>query len=224
MAPVRSLTTLFLPGGLLVLAGLILFRPGILPDALQPYVQAYPYVVFGVGVVMAWYFNRSRIVFALLILTVSAMALYRVGDGYAGADRVSRVVFAAVAMLLPLNLAAFAVLKERGVFTVRGVSRLIAIAAQVLAVDLTIRLNWSAAREWLTYAFADEWLMAWTSLPQASLAVFGVAAAFLTAHSILRRDPSRRVSFGRSYRHSPRCRECAGDGRPCRFWRRAGWP
>jgi diguanylate cyclase (GGDEF)-like protein len=189
MAPVRSLTTLFLPGGLLVLAGLILFRPGILPDALQPYVQAYPYVVFGVGVVMAWYFNRSRIVFALLILTVSAVALYRVGDGYAGADRVSRVVFAAVAMLLPLNLAAFAVLKERGVFTVRGVSRLIAIAAQVLAVDLTIRLNWSAAREWLTYAFADEWLMAWTSLPQASLAVFGVAAAFLTAHSILRRDP-----------------------------------
>jgi len=92
MAPVRSLTTLFLPGGLLVLAGLILFRPGVLPDGLQLYLLAYPYVVFGVGGVVAWYFNRSRIVFALLILTVAAMALYRVGDGYAGGDRVSRVV------------------------------------------------------------------------------------------------------------------------------------
>jgi len=189
MAPVRSLTTLFLPGGLLVLAGLILFRPGILPDALQLYLLAYPYVVFGVGGVVAWYFNRSRIVFALLILTMAAMALYRVGDGYAGGDRVSRVVFAAVAVLLPLNLAAFAVLKERGLFTVRGVSRVVVIAAQVLAVDLTIRFDWSVGGEWLSYALVDEWVMAWTSLPQASWAACGVAAGFLTARCILRRDP-----------------------------------
>jgi len=45
--------------------------PGDTPDVLHPYVQAYPYVVFGVGVVMAWYFNRSRIVFALLILAAA---------------------------------------------------------------------------------------------------------------------------------------------------------
>jgi diguanylate cyclase (GGDEF)-like protein len=189
MAPGRSLTTLFLPGGLLVLAGLILCRPGILPDALQPYVQAYPYVVFGVGVVVAWYFNRSRIVFALLILAVAVLALYRVGDGYAGADRVSRIVFAAVAGLLPLNLAAFAVLNERGLFTGRGVSRVVVIAAQVLAVDLTIRLDWSAGREWFTHALVDEWVTTWTALPQASLFAFGVAAAFLTARCVLRRDP-----------------------------------
>ena len=189
MAPVRSLTTLCLPGGLLVLVGLLLFRPGVLPDVLQPYVQAYPYAVFGVGVVMAWYFNRTRIVFALLILAVAGLALYRVGGGYAEADPVSRVVFAAVAILLPLNLAAFAVLKERGLFTARGVSRVVAIAAQVVAVDLTIRLDWSAAHEWLTYALTDEWLKAWTSLPQASQAAFGIAAAFLTARCILWRDP-----------------------------------
>ena len=189
MAPVRSLTTLFLPGGLLVLAGLILFRPGTLPVVLQPYVQAYPYLVFGVGVVMAWYFNRSRIVFALLILAVAGLGLYRAGDRYAGVDPVSRVVFFAVAVFLPLNLAAFAVLKERGLFTARGVGRFVAIAAQVLAVDLTIRLDWTAACEWLPSAFAEEWLLAWTSLPYASLTAFGVAATFLMARCIVRRDP-----------------------------------
>jgi hypothetical protein len=98
-------------------------------------------------------------------------------------------VFAAVAGLLPLNLAAFAVLNERGLFTGRGVSRVVVIAAQVLAVDLTIRLDWSAGREWFTHALVDEWVTTWTALPQASLFAFGVAATFLTARCVLRRDP-----------------------------------
>jgi diguanylate cyclase (GGDEF)-like protein len=189
MAPVRSLTTLFLPGGLLALAGLILFRPGILPDAVQPYLHAYPYLVFGVGVALGWYFNRSRVVFALLILAVAGFVLRRAGDDYAALNGASRFVFVALATLLPLNLAAFAVLKERGVFTARGVMRVLSIAAQVLAVDLTIRFEWSTPREWLTYAFLDEWLMTWTSLPQASLAAFGFAASLLTVRCVLRRDP-----------------------------------
>jgi len=95
-------------------------------------------------------------------------------------------------------------------FTVRGVSRVVVIAAQVLAVDLTIRFDWSVGREMLSYALVDEWVMAWTSLPQASWAACGVAAGFLTARCILRRDPIETVSFGRCCRHSPRCRECAG--------------
>jgi diguanylate cyclase (GGDEF)-like protein len=189
MAPVRSLTTLFLPGGLLALAGLILFRPGILPDGVQPYLHAYLYLVFGVGVALGWYFNRSRVVFALLILAVAGLGLRRAGDDYAAVNGASRFVFVAVATLLPLNLAAFAVLKERGVFTARGVTRVVSIAAQVLAVDLTIRLEWGAPREWLTYAFLDGWLLAWTSLPQASLAAFGFAATLLTVRCVLRRDP-----------------------------------
>ena len=189
MAPVRSLTTLCLPGGLLILAGLILFRPGILPDAVQSYVQAYPYAVFGVGVVMGWYFNRSRIVFALVVLAMTGVALPRVGSDHAAVEGTSRALFLAVAALLPLNLAAFAMLKERGLFTTSGVSRLAAIATQVLAVDLTIRWEWNTPHEWLAYPLVDERLTAWTSLPQVSLAAFGLAAVLLVARCVLRRDP-----------------------------------
>jgi len=189
MAPVRSLTTLCLPGGLLILAGLILFRPGILPDAVQSYVQAYPYAVFGVGVVMGWYFNRSRIVFALVVLAMTGVALPRVGSDHAAVEGTSRALFLAVAALLPLNLAAFAMLKERGLFTTSGVSRLAAIATQVLVVDLTIRYEWNAPHEWLAYPLVDDWITAWTSLPQVSLAAFGLAAVLLVARCVLRRDP-----------------------------------
>jgi len=189
MAPVRGLTTLCLPGGLLILAGLILFRPGILPDAVQPYVQAYPYAVFGVGVVMGWYFNRSRIVFALVVLALAGVALLRVGGDHAAVEGTSRALLFAVAALLPLNLAAFAMLKERGLFATSGVSRLAAIATQVLAVDLTIRWEWNTPHEWLAYPLVDERLTAWTSLPQVSLAAFGLAAVLLVARCVLRRDP-----------------------------------
>lgn len=189
MAPVRSLTTLCLPGGLLVLAGLILFRPGILPDAVEPYVHAYPYAVFGVGVVTAWYFNRSRIVFGLLILALAGVALPRVGGDHAGVEGTSRLLFLAVAALIPLNLAACAAIKERGVFTARGMSRFAGIAVQILAVDLTIRWEWSAPYEWLASPLVDDLLAAWTSVPQVPLAAFGLAMAFLGARCVVRRDP-----------------------------------
>ena len=189
MAPVRSLTTLWLPGGLLILASLILFRPGILPDAVQPYVQAYPYAVFGVGVVMGWYFNRSRIVFALVVLALAGLALPRAAGDHLAVEGTSRALFLAVAALLPLNLAGFATLKERGLFTASGVSRLAAIATQFLAVDLTIRWEWNTPHEWLAYPLADVWLTAWTPLPQVSLAAFGLAAVLLVARCVLRRDP-----------------------------------
>ena len=189
MAPVRSLTTLWLPGGLLILASLILFRPGMLPDAVQPYVQAYPYAVFGVGVVMGWYFNRSRIVFALVVLALAGLALPRAGGDHLAVEGTSRALFLAVAALLPLNLAGFATLKERGLFSASGVSRLAAIATQFLAVDLTIRWEWYTPHEWLAYPLADVWITAWTPLPQVSLAVFGLAAVLLVARCVLRRDP-----------------------------------
>ena len=189
MAPVRSLTTLWLPGGLLILASLILFRPGMLPDAVQPYVQAYPYAVFGVGVVMGWYFNRSRIVFALVVLALAGLALPRAAGDHLAVEGTSRALFLAVAALLPLNLAGFATLKERGLFSASGVSRLAAIATQFLAVDLTIRWEWNTPHEWLAYPLADVWLTAWTPLPQVSLAAFGLAAVLLVARCVLRRDP-----------------------------------
>jgi len=188
LAPARSLTALLLPGGLLVLIGLILFRPGGLPDVLQPYKQAYPFAVFGVGAALSWYFNRSRIVFALLILSLAGLALQRVGRLGAGMDDAGRFVFLAVATLLPLNLATFAVLKERGFFTLCGVSRLIVIGAQVLAVDLVTRLDWGGARGWLAGEFVNERLAAWSRLPQLSLVTFGVAAVFLTVRCIVKRD------------------------------------
>jgi diguanylate cyclase (GGDEF)-like protein len=186
---VRGLATLCLPGGLLILAGVILLRPGVLPDVAGPAVRAYPYVVLGAGILLGWYFHRSRVVFGILILTWADLTLRLVGAGAGAAEHVGRIVFAALALLLPLNLAAYAVLKERGVFTAYGAARFAAIAGQILLVDAIVRWEWESPKAWLTHAFLDERLSAWTSVPQTALTAFLLAAAFLAARCVYRRDP-----------------------------------
>ena len=189
MRRVRRLARLFLPAGLVTLAGLILLRSTALPDSLQRFVHIYPYVVFAVGTILGWYFNRSRVVFALLILAVADATLGRIGSEHAVLDSVDRLVFTALAVLLPLNLAAYAMLKERGLFNARGVRRFACVAAQVLAMGLIVRLEWRRPTDWLEYSFLDTRLTTWTAIPQIALGAFGLATVFLVVRCILRRDP-----------------------------------
>ena len=43
-----------LPGSIVLLAALVFLRPGVLPDSMRPYVNAYPYMILGVGVFLGW--------------------------------------------------------------------------------------------------------------------------------------------------------------------------
>ncbi len=168
-----------LPGGIVLLAALVFLRPGVLPDAVLPYVNAYPYTILGVGVFLGWYFNRSRVVFALFLLAVAEAALLRFGAGESTGEGVSRTVFDALSVLLPLNLAGYAMLNERGLFTARGLRRLALIPAQVFAVLLIVRQDWQGLVTWLEHPLVDVRLTAWTVLPQTALAAFGAAGILL---------------------------------------------
>lgn len=167
----KNLPAFLLPGGLMVLAALTLLRPEILPESAQPALRLYPGLVLGVGLFLGWYFNRSRVVFALLLLTAAELTLRSAGGG--GGP------FLLLALLLPANLAAYAPLAERGLFTPRGLLRLAAIPIQALAAAglLLWQGNDLAAR--LARPFLDPGLTAWTSLPQGALVAFGGAGLFL---------------------------------------------
>jgi diguanylate cyclase (GGDEF)-like protein len=175
-----------LPGGTALLAALVFLRPGVLPDAMRPYVNTYPYAVLGVGVFLGWYFNRSRVVFALLLLALADAALLRFGVGKSTGEGVGRTVFDALSVLLPLNLAAYAMLDERGLLTIRGLRRLVLIPTQVVAVLLIVLLDWQGPAAWLEHPFVDVRLTAWTVLPQTALATFGATGILLTGRCMLR--------------------------------------
>lgn len=171
----KHLYTLFVPGGIILLAALAILRPRAVPGAVVPVVQVFPYIIAAGGLFLGWFFNRSRIVYTILILAAADMALQHFAFG-AGAMRGSnRIVFQAVAFLLPLNLVAYALITERGIFTLRGISRLLPLFAQGGAVWFACQPQGRPWVRWLGEEFISRDLVSWTSLPQPVLAAFAVA-------------------------------------------------
>ncbi|HSB68939.1 MAG TPA: GGDEF domain-containing protein [Candidatus Methylomirabilis sp.] len=189
MGVMKNLAALLAPGGVLVLAALVCLRPGGLPAWMLPYARAYPYVVFGVGVLLGWCFHRSRIVFALLVLAVADRSLLVSGAGEWGAMGVGRVVFDAVALALPLNLVWLAVISERGILTRRGVTRLVSILVQVVAIAAMLRVDRHVLSTGLEYAFLNMDLTTWTPIAQPALLAFAAAAVLHVVRLVLSRNP-----------------------------------
>ena len=173
----KKLTSLVSPGGLLLLAVVVLVQWPAIQESVRGLVRFYPYAVFAVGVVLGWWFHRSRLLFALLVLALADRALLHFAAGEAGAAGVGRVVFQAVAFLLPLNLAALTLLTERGTLTLTGLLRLAAIFLQVGAVFLLCRPVGAGTAALLELKFFPERFFTWTPVGQPALLLF--VAAFV---------------------------------------------
>jgi len=177
VASLRYLVSSFAPGGLLFLGTVVLLQQGLLVKSLGPLVHIYPYAVAAAGVFFGWRFKRGRLIFAIMILALAEGALLHFASGASAAKGVGLIVYEAVSLLLPLNLALLSVLKERGVLTLRGLWRLNVIVAQVVAVILLCRYRHLGFVEWLDYTFFPLTFLPSVRLGQPALLVF--AAAFL---------------------------------------------
>jgi diguanylate cyclase (GGDEF)-like protein len=176
----RWLTTVFVPGGLVVMGACILaWRPDLIPQTLVPLLEVMPAIVVLAGLVLAWFFHRSRMTFAILLVGAAYAVLLYLTDGHARAQNVDRLILSLVDILLPINLAALLVIKERGVFTPRGLWLLGAIVLQAIGVSLVAHSGSVAIEDALTGAWIDNTLTAWTGLPQAALVAFGAAIGFV---------------------------------------------
>ena len=136
---VRTLFSLFVPRGLVVFTTAILLYMGTLDKSLSALVHIYPYAVAAAGLLLGWRFNRSRLVFAILVLALadrallyfSAGSLASVGDG---TNPLQHCRFSA-----SLNLAALSLMQERGIITVHGIVRLSFMLSQAVVVYLICR-------------------------------------------------------------------------------------
>lgn len=108
-SPSRTPVLALLPGGLLLLATALLLNFVSLPPSSYARVQFGFYIVVCAGVLLAWRFRSTRVLFALLVLFLVEGAAF--GPSYLNADHV-RVAIAA--FLLPVNLLVFSLLPERG--------------------------------------------------------------------------------------------------------------
>lgn len=123
-----------LPGGLIALAGLILFHLLTLPANVRGFFDYYPFLVLIAGLFFGWRFNHSRMIFALLVLVLADQTLTL------SKDVPARVVaIAAAEGLIPLNLAMIGFFVERGFFTRAGLSRFCLLCIQPTLLILSYR-------------------------------------------------------------------------------------
>ena len=114
-----------------------------------------------------------------------------------GASTVTgRATFQATALLVPLNLAALALLADRGVLTPLGLVRLGAIGLQVIFVMFVQRTGSPAAVALLSHALLPARWFAWTPLRQPALLAFAGDRAHRTPACVRAERHDPRIPLG----------------------------
>src|SRR5882762_5635718 len=168
-----------LPEAPIIIVALIYTHTDWLQSLLSRLAPFYPYAVFGAGVLLGWRFHRSRLLFALLLLTLADRTLlhFVVGQGLARHP----VVLQSIGVLLPLNLAALALSAERGVLTPPGLARFALILGQLALVAVLDREAAAPTAALLRTHLLPQWLFAWSSLADPALLAFFVAGGLVAA-------------------------------------------
>src|SRR5947207_136617 len=183
MKVLKLLYRLTMPGGFLLLLTFSLIRLGILAGDDRAYAHWYPTIVFGASLLLSAVFHRSRLFFALLTVALVQTALAWPGLMSASTQR---IVFAAVTLLLPLNLLAFCFLRDRGIISPGGKNHLLCIAGQILAISTLTLPRFARVAAFLDYDFLPRRFTHWSGISQPALCVFLLAAAVITV-SLARR-------------------------------------
>jgi len=172
-----------LPEVPIILAALIYTHANWLQHLVAPLAPFYPYAAVGAGVLIGWRFHRSRLLFALLLLTLADRTVlhFAVTQGLTR----DRVVLQAIGALLPLNLAALSLSAERGVLTPPGLARFAFILGQLTLVVILDREAPGPTAALLHAQLLPQWLFAWSALADPALLAFVVAAGLVVAGQLM---------------------------------------
>jgi diguanylate cyclase (GGDEF)-like protein len=184
----RKATSWLVPEGLVLGGAVALLHVETLADSIRQFAPFYPIVVFALGFLLALRFQRSRLVFALVVL-----ALVEWGIDRTRATDVGRLVWQASALLLPLNVAAVMLMTERGIFTRVGLARIAILLAQVAGVVAAVRYDAVRAEAIVTNQVLPPNWFTWTPLAQLPLVAFLVGAALIVTGIVLQASPSGRA-------------------------------
>jgi diguanylate cyclase (GGDEF)-like protein len=141
----RSLLLLAVPG-VLFLVALYLHLGVEVADEWQALFFLFPYLAVGAGLFLGWRFNRTRVLWAIVVLILVERAL-NLSTAF-GREYVLQVV----PVLVPLNLVFFCWWSERGLVTKYGAVRLVLLLSQLGLLT------------WLFFNQAGE-VMAWLGRP-----------------------------------------------------------
>ena len=169
---------LVIVGASFLLAG---YAP-VLPDFFAPLKIYAPYFTLGLGLLIALVFKRGRALFAVLSLLIAYTCFRMFFANSLPEDFVSKTIYAAVCLLVPLNLAFLASVHERGALNAYGARRL---AALPIAAGMTVAVIYggiSKVTELLYRPLLADFAMSGSPIPQS--AILATVAALIAAVGI----------------------------------------
>lgn len=191
----RFLAHLILPGGLVVLAAYLASHYSILTPWLDKIEKIAPYTILGIGILLGWRFHRSRLALVILILFLSERSMYYFGAGGKFSFGHDYNILLANSVLLPVNMALFYLVKERGILSIGGITRILCILLQPLVIFLLIRLQ-PDLFDYLSHRFIQHRFFDILPLPQLVLFIYGfISFIFLIASLFGKGGPVLRGFF-----------------------------
>jgi diguanylate cyclase (GGDEF)-like protein len=183
----KTLKSLVLPGGILLLAASAVFRGtfGPIPTTATNF---YYFAVFAAGLLLAWRFHSSRLLFCFLTLLLAHRALEFFSASWIMVAGPGRIALAAIAFLLPMNFIAFSVFREWGLAVPALVPRLGLLFFESVFVAIICRPGETTAPAFLRPGFFGSVLG--TRLPTLALLAFAAAFVVLLLRFLLQGKPT----------------------------------
>lgn len=184
------------PAALLVPAYFVVPRVAALPDSLLGVVRYGPYLIFAGGLALAWGFHRCRAFYATVVLLLGHWTVVHFLSRGVPEGVDSQALYDLVCVLLPLNLAGFALLTEHGIFTLRGRVRFDYLLVQIVLVVWLMWVYQGQLDTWLGRELVRGASAEWTPIPQFGLVAFTLAGTALLTRFYLTRSPLDSAFFG----------------------------
>jgi len=134
LSTLRWLNSLITPGAWLLLAAWALQQEDPARLALAPYARFFCFGALAGAALVSWYYSQGRVLFPTLVVFLAVWGLLTLP----ASAEVSKL---AAAFLLPLNLALFASLSERGTVTFSGLWKMVLICMQTIGVVMLSELR-----------------------------------------------------------------------------------
>ncbi|AIQ11421.1 GGDEF domain-containing protein [Paenibacillus durus] len=190
---IKAAFSIILPFILIALAYIFYTKTNTMSKPQLDIIQLSPYVIFLIGAAISWKFNRSREFFILIILAL-CIALIKYFPGTIGKSTQIADIYSIICLVIPINIAFFSFLKERGIFSLWGFIRIGVILSQFLFIFWLIN---SGQREFLDLFHKDILpanLDSITPVSQVSIIAFLAALIILIIRQISYKS-SQDISF-----------------------------
>jgi len=180
---IKNIFSILLPFILITLAYTFFTKTGTMSQSQLDIIKYFPYGIFIIGSIIAWKFNRSREFFVLILLTLCLISI-NYSIGLVGKETESIDIYTIVSLMIPINIALFSFLKERGIFSLWGFIRIGFIVFELL---LSLLIIYSEERIIIDLINKDLLPISFktTGMPQISIVVFFITFIILIIRYIL---------------------------------------